>query len=125
MTNEKQRAIVVGGSLGGLMMALALVRNNYKVTVLEKADASLRNGAFIRLYTGAYSGDLERELRQLASNGNNQIEAWSSIQDRLREVVKNEPEIELLFNKRITEIGQDKDSAWAITDQGENMQECY
>ena len=121
MKKKKEHVIVVGGSLGGLMMSLALARKGYTVTVLERADASLRNGAFIRLYTGATHGEIERELRQLASNGNNRIEAWSAIQERLREVVEKESAITLEFNKKIVAIDQDETSAWAITETGERF----
>lgn len=50
-----EHAIIVGGSLGGLMMGLALSRSCYTVTILERADSSLRNGAFIRLDKNLYS----------------------------------------------------------------------
>lgn len=42
--NKFEHAIIVGGSLGGLMMGLALSRSGYTVTILERADSSLRNG---------------------------------------------------------------------------------
>ncbi|MBW4840450.1 MAG: NAD-binding protein [Paenibacillaceae bacterium] len=45
---QSKHAIIVGGSLGGLMMGLALSRSGCTVTILERADSSLRNGAFIR-----------------------------------------------------------------------------
>ncbi|MFP7474219.1 hypothetical protein SFC55_24830 [Niallia taxi] len=51
-----EHGIIVGGSLGGLMMGLAL--SCYTVTILERADSSLRNGAFIRLDKNPYSNRL-------------------------------------------------------------------
>ncbi|PAF33342.1 FAD-dependent monooxygenase [Paenibacillus sp. 7516] len=113
-----EHAIVVGGSLGGLMMGLALSRSGYAVTILERADSSLRNGAFIRLHTKTYSNsEIERELRHLASNGNNNVEAWSAIQERLFNAVAKEPGITFQHNTRIVRIGQNESSAWATSEK--------
>jgi 2-polyprenyl-6-methoxyphenol hydroxylase-like FAD-dependent oxidoreductase len=117
---QSEHAIIVGGSLGGLMMGLALSRFGYTVTILERANTSLRNGAYIRLQTGAYSNsEIERELRQLASNGKTRIEAWSAIQERLRNAVAEEPAITLRFDTRIVSVDQDETSAWATSEEGE------
>ncbi|MGP0585590.1 FAD-dependent monooxygenase [Paenibacillus timonensis] len=51
---QSKHAIIVGGSLGGLMMGLVLSRSGFTVTILERAGSSLRNGAFIRLHTKPY-----------------------------------------------------------------------
>ncbi|MGF9696590.1 FAD-dependent monooxygenase [Paenibacillus sp. MABNR03] len=116
--NKFEHAIIVGGSLGGLMMGFALSRSGYTVTILERADSSLRNGAFIRLQTKPYSNSkIERELRHLASNGNNNVEAWSAIQERLRNAVAKEPGITLLHHTRIVSVGQNESSAWATSEE--------
>ncbi|MNN57684.1 hypothetical protein D3C81_1726830 [compost metagenome] len=116
--NKFEHAIIVGGSLGGLMMGLALSRSGYTVTILERADSSLRNGAFIRLQTKPYSkSKIERELRYLASKGNNNVEAWSAIQERLRNAVAKEPGITLQHHTRIVRVGQNESSAWATSEE--------
>lgn len=113
-----EHAIIVGGSLGGLMMGLALARSGYAVTILERADSSLRNGAFIRLHTKSYrNSQIERELRHLASNGNNMVEAWSAIQARLLHAVAKEPRITLRHHTRMVSVGQNESSAWATSDE--------
>ncbi|WP_157764431.1 antibiotic biosynthesis monooxygenase [Paenibacillus riograndensis] len=116
--NKFEHAIIVGGSLGGLMMGLALSRSGYTVTILERADSSLRNGAFIRLHTKpSRNSEIERELRHLASSGDNNVEAWSAIQERLRNAVANEPGITLQHHTRIVSVGQNESSAWATSEE--------
>ncbi|MFP7392973.1 hypothetical protein SFC57_05285 [Niallia circulans] len=76
------------------MMWLVLSRSCYTVTILEYADLSLRNDAFIRLHKNLYcNSEIEREFRHLTSNGNNNVEAWSAIQESLRNAVAKEPGI--------------------------------
>ena len=85
---QSEHAII----LGGLMMWFVLSRSCYTVTILEHADLLLRNDAFIRLHKNLYSkSEIERECRHLTSNGNNNVEAWSAIQEPLRNAVAKEP----------------------------------
>ncbi|TQR92823.1 hypothetical protein FKV70_25125 [Paenibacillus ottowii] len=121
LQQQFEHAIIVGGSLGGLMMGLALSRSGYAVTILERADSSLRNGAFIRLHTKPYSNsEIERELSNLASNGNSNVEAWSAIQERLLNAVAK-PGITLQHHTRIVSIGQNESSAWATSEKGQTF----
>lgn len=88
LQQQFEHAIIVGRSLGGLMMGLALSRSGYAVTILERADSSLRNGDFIRLHTKPYSSSgIERELSNLVTNANNNNKTWSAIQERLLNAV--------------------------------------
>ena len=60
-----------------------------------------------------------RALRQLASGGIRAVEAWSSIQARLRGAAEAAPNIELRYDTRIQAVGQDEAAAWAVTEPGE------
>ncbi|MGV9314827.1 FAD-dependent monooxygenase [Streptomyces sp. NPDC003691] len=67
----KQRAVVIGGGIGGLTAAVALHRNGMKVTVLERAPALEPVGAGIALAPNAQRAldtvGLGDEIRALAA----------------------------------------------------------
>ena len=53
--NEELPVIVAGGGIGGLAAALALVRQGFKVTVLEQAPEIGEIGAGIQLGPNAFN----------------------------------------------------------------------
>lgn len=115
-------AIIIGASLSGLMTGIALSRAGIKVTILERASAKTRSGAVLQVD----SGEIDRTktakfLREIASGGMRSIEAWSSIQHRLRAEAKADPKITLHYDTRVQTVNQDKYSAWAVTDMRETI----
>lgn len=119
-TNES--AVVVGASLSGLMAGIALGRDGLNVTILERAGAKPRSGAVLQVD----GGDIDRTttakvLRKLASGGIKSVEAWSSVQSRLRAEAETDPRIDLRYDTRVQTVNQDEDSAWVVTDKGETF----
>jgi len=113
-------AVVVGASLSGLMAGIALARAGLNVTILERAGVERRSGAGLQVD----SGEIDRTktakfLRKLASGGIRSVEAWSSIEFRLRTEAEADPRIDLRYDTRVQTINQDDDSAWVVTNNGE------
>ncbi|MEH7438258.1 NAD(P)/FAD-dependent oxidoreductase [Neobacillus drentensis] len=104
------------------MAGIALARAGLNVTILERAGAKPRSGAVLQVD----SGDVDRTitakfLRKLASGGIKSVEAWSSVQSRLRAEAEADPRIDLLYDTRVQTVNQDDDSAWIVTDKGETF----
>ncbi|MYL60893.1 NAD(P)-binding protein, partial [Virgibacillus halodenitrificans] len=118
----KGTAVVVGASLSGLMTGIALAREGLHVTILERASEGRPGGAGLQV-DGARFGQSKTEklLRNLASQGKSTVQLWTTIESRLREEAKSTAGIELHYNTRVEEVGQDTHSAWAITDQEETV----
>ncbi|MEY8738435.1 FAD-dependent monooxygenase [Bacillales bacterium AN1005] len=115
-------AVIVGASLSGLMAGIALARTGLNVTILERAGAERRSGAVLQVD----SGDIDRTktakiLRQLASGGIKSVEAWSSVESRLRKEAEADSRIDLRYNTRVQTVNQDDDSAWVVTDKGDTF----
>ncbi|MCM3790185.1 FAD-dependent monooxygenase [Domibacillus indicus] len=115
-------ALVVGASLSGLMAGITLARAGFIVTILERAAEERRSGAGLQVD----SGEIDRNktakfLRNLASGGMRSVEAWSSIEFRLRTEAKADPRIDLRYDTRVQTVNQDSDSAWIVTDKGETF----
>src|SRR3546814_16312870 len=64
MEKKGEHVIVVGGGLGGLTAALALLKQGFRVTVLEQAPALGEVGAGVQL-----SANATRVLRLLGMEG--------------------------------------------------------
>jgi 2-polyprenyl-6-methoxyphenol hydroxylase-like FAD-dependent oxidoreductase len=108
-------AVVVGASLSGLMTGIALSRTGLNVTILERAGAKPRSGAVLQVD----SGEIDRTktakfLRKIASGGIRSVEAWSSIQFRLRIEAEADPKITLHYDTRVQSVNQDGSSAWVV-----------
>ncbi|KRD85618.1 hypothetical protein ASE51_27950 [Bacillus sp. Root147] len=104
------------------MAGIALARAGLKVTILERAGVKSRSGAVLQVD----SGDIDRTitakvLRKLASGGIRSVEAWSSVQSRLRAEAEADPRIDLRYDTRVQTVNQDDDSAWVVTDKGETF----
>ncbi|WNS78670.1 NAD(P)/FAD-dependent oxidoreductase [Domibacillus sp. DTU_2020_1001157_1_SI_ALB_TIR_016] len=115
-------AVVVGASLSGLMTGIALAQAGFIVTILERAAEKRRSGAGLQID----SGEIDRTktakfLRNLASGGMRSVEAWSSIEFRLRTEAKADPRIDLRYETRVQTVNQDSESAWVVTDKGETF----
>ena len=115
-------AIVIGGSLSGLMTGIALAKEGLKVTILEKVADGPRSGAGLQVDAAGFTSTrTERLLRKLASGGKRSIQLWSSIESRLRTEVESDSLIDLHYDARVERVEQDETVAWAITDRGERF----
>jgi 2-polyprenyl-6-methoxyphenol hydroxylase-like FAD-dependent oxidoreductase len=113
---------IIGASLSGLMTGIALARAGLKVTILERASAERRSGAALQVDSGEIVvSTTAKYLRTVASGGIRSVEAWSSIETRLRIEALTNPLIDLRFDTRIQAVDQDKETAWVITDKGEKF----
>ena len=118
--NDKGSAIVIGGSLSGLMTALALAEEGVDVVVLEKAKEGVRTGAGLQV--NGYSlgqSKIEKRLKQIVSNGKSTVMLWSDIESRIRSQAHKLSNITLKFETRVIEIGQDENHTFAKTDDDE------
>lgn len=115
-------AIVVGGSLAGLMTGIALAQENMNVTIIEKVSEHRRGGSGLRVNGKTFGqSKTEKLLKQLVSNGKDSVQLWSSIESRLRVAAKSEHRISLRYDTRVESVGQDDVQAWIVTDQGEEV----
>lgn len=118
-------AIVVGGSLAGLMTALSLARAGAHVTVVERSTAKRRSGAAL-----AVDGrELERALgadaaaavlRTVDPDGYRSAvtpATWEAVHAGLTTAVGINPLISIQYDTRIVKVGQDNDEAWVIDEQ--------
>lgn len=113
-------AIIVGASLSGLMSGIALAHAGWKVIILERAGSKPRSGACLQVDSGEFDrSNTAKVLRNIASSGLRSVEAWSSVQSRLRAEIEKNPRIELRYDTRVETVGQDSTAAWAITDKKE------
>ena len=113
---------IIGASLSGLMTGIALARAGLKVNILERASAERRSGAALQVDSGERDiSTTAKYLRKIASGGIRFVEAWSSIEARLRSEALANPQIDLRFNTRIQTVHQDEEAAWVITDKGEKF----
>lgn len=109
-------AVVVGGSLSGLMSALTLSRAGVDVTVLERASAAPRSGAAV----GVDDAELARitgVVRQVTTSSSlpADVQAWASVHARLRAAVETDSHIEVRNATTALCVGQDADAAWVVT----------
>jgi 2-polyprenyl-6-methoxyphenol hydroxylase-like FAD-dependent oxidoreductase len=116
------KVIIVGASLSGLMTGIALANAGLKVTILERASDERRSGATLQVDSGERDiSTTAKYLRRLTSGGNKSIEAWSSIETRLRNEAQAHPQIDLRYNTRIQSVKQDDEAACVISDKGETF----
>jgi 2-polyprenyl-6-methoxyphenol hydroxylase-like FAD-dependent oxidoreductase len=116
------KVIIVGASLSGLMTGIALANAGLKVTILERASAERRSGAALQVDSGESDiSTTAKYLRRLASGGIKSVEAWSSIETRLRNEAQTNHQIDLRFNTRIQAVKQDDETAWVISDKGDTF----
>ncbi len=118
--NKQDTAVIVGGSLAGLMAAIALSEQGIYVTVLEKAKEDVRSGAGLQVDGDSFNQTkIEGKLKQLASYGESTVHLWSSIESRLRQEAHRDPNITLHFSTRVESVDQNQESAWAETEKGQ------
>ena len=117
---QTSSAIIVGGSLAGLMAAIALACEGINVTIMEKASEDRPVGAGLQVDSGAFvQTKTEKLLRDLASGGKKSVQIWGAIESRLRTEAKARDNIKICYKTRIESVGQNKNIAWAKTEGGE------
>lgn len=129
--NDFQRpsadVLVVGGSLAGLMAGIALARQGHAVTLLERAERHRPSGAALSVSESALrtilGPDHARAAARMAGprDGDARTDVpstWAGLYEGLCRAAESEPRIRLLHRTRVAEIGQDRDRAWARTDDG-------
>jgi 2-polyprenyl-6-methoxyphenol hydroxylase-like FAD-dependent oxidoreductase len=120
------KVIIVGASLSGLMTGIALANAGLKVTILERASDERRSGAALQVDSGESDiSTTAKYLRRLASGGIKSVEAWSSIESRLRNEAQNIPQIDLRFNTRIQAVKQDDEAAWSFRIKAKLLAEIF
>ena len=103
------RAVVVGGSLVGLCAALALSRDGWRVTVLERARVEPRGGSGIgidrRLFssvTGIPAGTLP------AIHGSFEQTAWGLVRAALLNEIPRHPDVTVRTEHQVVSIDSDE-----------------
>lgn len=108
-------AVIVGASLAGLMTALTLSRAGMNVTMLERSDDTGRTGAALYVGEGLLERITGRDYSQVARPLVPGIQTWFAVHSALRAAAEADPRIELHQNTAVKSVGQDANSAWAIT----------
>ncbi|GAA0433561.1 FAD binding domain-containing protein [Lentibacillus halophilus] len=118
-----QTAIVVGGSLAGLMTGIALAREGLETIILEKAGKDRPSGGGLQVDGSLFDfNKTERLLKKLASGGSKRsLQLWSSIEYRLRTEAESYAGMDIRYNTRVQSADQDDASAWVITGDGETI----
>ncbi|WP_374204661.1 FAD-dependent monooxygenase [Rathayibacter sp. VKM Ac-2929] len=115
-------AIVVGGSLAGLMTALTLSRVGITVTVLERSGPvrSRGGGLFIpdglvEQVTGWGSRTDQPTAPTSLIAG---MHSWHTVYTALLHAAEHDPAVTLVHNTRAVTVGQDETTAWVTADSG-------
>ncbi|MCH8684420.1 FAD-dependent monooxygenase [Pedomonas mirosovicensis] len=115
----RRRAVVVGGSLAGLMSALALSRVGLQVTVLERSDRKSRTGAALEVSEGLLERLTGRHTKAVANILPTGAQAWADVHAGLRSVAQADPNICIRSPVRVACADQDERGAWAVAENGE------
>lgn len=118
-------AIVVGGSLAGLLTSLTLARTGFEVTVLERHGPAPRTGGALQIADGL----IERVTGWNSRPGAPTIpyslpgggQAWTTIHAGLLDACTHEERITLLHGTRVAAAGQNDDHAWVSTTGGSTV----
>lgn len=125
-SNEVQlerSAIVVGGSLAGLLAAIALASAGVTVTVVERADTPGVDGAMLRVVPSpARIPAAQPTLREIASAGRpTSVEAWGTVHRRLRVAAQTHAAITLREGIAAVSAHQDEHGAWVELADGSTL----
>ncbi|MBT2501705.1 FAD-dependent monooxygenase [Curtobacterium sp. ISL-83] len=112
------QAVIVGGSLAGLVSALALARQDIGVTVLERSNPTPRLGGGLGV-DGALLARVTGVTRFVGNSPLSAIAApWTAVREALREAAESDPRIELHHDLHVSNVGQDAQHAWAESEDG-------
>lgn len=123
LRNERDvSAVIVGASLSGLMTGIALAQEGIHITIIDKVGEIRHGGSGLRVNGETFGkSKTKRLLKQLVSRGKSSVQLWSTIESRLRTQAKKESRINLLYDTRVLSVGQDEDTAWVVTESGEEI----
>lgn len=115
-------AVVVGGSLSGLMTALTLSRVGVAVTVLERSGPARSRGAgllisdgLVERVTGWGRRPDQPKIPTTLTAG---MHSWSAVYTALYQAADHDPGVALIHHTRALSVDQDASSAWVTTDTG-------
>jgi 2-polyprenyl-6-methoxyphenol hydroxylase-like FAD-dependent oxidoreductase len=108
--------VIVGASLGGLMTGLALSRHGLGITLLERSTDVDRTGAALQVGHGL----LEQLTGRRHAPGSlaTGVQTWQAVHAGLQSAIGGAPDIAIIRNARVAQVGQDGGGAWAITADG-------
>jgi 2-polyprenyl-6-methoxyphenol hydroxylase-like FAD-dependent oxidoreductase len=113
-------AIVVGGSLAGLMTSLTLSRVGVKVTLLERSGPDRTRGGGLLVSDGLVERvtgwGLAPGTRPVPTTLTGGMHSWHTIFTALYSAVEHDPGVTVVHNARVTAADQDDNAAWATTD---------
>lgn len=114
-------AVVVGGSLAGLMTALTLSREGVSVTVLERSGSVRSRGGGLATPDGLVervTGRGKQYGRQVPTSLPGGAHAWTTIYEALLAAAVQDPGVTLVHQARVAHVGDDGGAAWAATEDG-------
>lgn len=117
--SSQPSAIVVGGSLAGLMAALSVARTGMHVRVLERSADTGRTGAMLQAPP--------RLIERLTGRARASwmlpagIQTWHGVHGILRSAAEADPNIEITDGVTVTQAGQNDDQAWATCSDGQTI----
>ncbi|HYZ15293.1 MAG TPA: hypothetical protein VE591_02785, partial [Candidatus Acidoferrum sp.] len=125
MSGDRGSAIVVGGSLVGLPLAIALAQRGVAVTVLEQTGRDERGGAGLGVERGLYAqltgvdprrSDVVPAMPVIRTS--RETSTWYAIRSWLLAVIALTPGIEIREGRRVLEVHQQGTRALAVTAEG-------
>jgi 2-polyprenyl-6-methoxyphenol hydroxylase-like FAD-dependent oxidoreductase len=116
---SRVEALIVGGSLAGLVTGLALARTGVEVTVLERSEPDPQLGGGL----GVNGAHLARVTGVTTFGQESTVQPWTRLRATLREAAEAHPAITLRHRVAVTEVGQEPAQeagrAWATTRSGD------
>lgn len=117
---RRPSAIVVGGSLAGLMTSLTLSRVGVQVTMLERSGPDRTRGGGLLVSDGLVERvtgwGLAPGARPVPTTLSGGMHSWHTIFTALYAAVEHDPGVTVVHNARVTAADQDDTSAWVTTD---------
>lgn len=129
MTAEQPilKAVVVGGSLAGLMAGIALARQGHRVTLLERADRRRPSGAALSVREADLRTILgpehARAAVQMAGPRGARTSAevpstWAGLYEGLCQAAETEPAMTMLHHTRVVAVDQNEAETCVRTNDG-------
>ena len=121
------RAVVVGGSLAGLMAGIALARQGADVELLERTPRRRPSGAALSVSEEDLRAVLGPEharaaARMAGAGGRGEVPAtWAGLYEGLSRAAEAERHLRVHHLTRVAEVGQEPGHAWARTEEGRTV----
>lgn len=110
-------AVIVGGSLAGLVTALALAKTGVGVIVLERSEPDPKYGGGLAVD----AAHLARVTGVRTIGRGEVLTPWTMLRTTLRQAADASPLIHLHHRVRVIDVGQESSGAWATTGDGERF----